>query len=387
MKKQFILATMALTLMACQADAQLLKSLIKGNKSQSSSGSSSSSSKPAEPSVEFTDDAKDDFGYSGVYSMPDGKKTKFVFVREENGNVVNKIYYSQKTNDPVHGGGTYGMLIEKYKEKFNMTVFKVLNINDVFYLIQVEPDVFILSGKIDEYKLSNNKNGIAVYAKNAEKLKDYDDETAAAIFDKYLADIRTKNAEAEAAKWMRNETYAKMVGKIGFIDQYNKVAYNRSDITEKPEVFANSIELGRQSLFYRAYYKTPGGILCPGCELNTTYEIDGIKVSRIELRKTASKWSRMIKQKFVDNSFFSAAPTIVSFYENIADYAFLYCLYQNKDKFKDGKSLKMKVTLTTNQEGVDKDVLAEGTVSLLYKDANKAGFDKMIKWVEDVINE
>jgi hypothetical protein len=47
----------------------------------------------------------------------------------------------------------------------------------------------------------------------------------------------------------------------------------------------------------------------------------------------------------------------------------------------------MKVTISTNQEGVDKDVLAEGTLTLVYKDANKAGVDKMIKWIEDLLNE
>jgi hypothetical protein len=43
------------------------------------------------------------------------------------------------------------------------------------------------------------------------------------------------------------------------------------------------------------------------------------------------------------------------------------------------------VTITTNQEGVDKDVLAEGTLSLVYKNANKDGFDKMIKWIDDLL--
>jgi hypothetical protein len=216
-------------------------------------------------------------------------------------------------------------------------------------------------------------------------LATYDKETGAAKMQQILNKNKAGEIDALRAKWMKNDTYTKMVGKIGFMDDYHKVAYNQNDITEKPEAFMTSVELGKQSIFYRAYFKTPSAALCAGCEVNTTYEIEGVKVSRIEQRKKSSKWSNYIKQKFVTDDFFTGAPSIVSFQENIADYAFLYCIYQNKDKFKEGKVVKMKVTITTNQEGVDKDVLAEGTLSLVYKNANKDGFDKMIKWIDDLL--
>lgn len=350
---------------------------------------------------EKADDFKDEFGYSGKYysldtlwyekdqftqkrDMDYSLSLKWKFVREENGNVVNKLdrWYGEQIMD----AGYRFYLDEKSLEKNNIVIFKQdYASNGNFFLVMLEKDVFGLA-KVDYYK-NVIIEYINSYAKDPSKLSVYDKETGAAK----LQQILNKNKEGEVnslrEKWIKNETYSKMVGKIGFIDQYSKVAYNRNDITEKPDVFISSVELGKQSIFYRAYYKTPGSVLCSGCELNTTYEIEGIKVSRVEQRKKSSKWSRNIKQKFVDDNFFTAAPTIVSFQENIADYAFLYCLYQNKEKFKEGKTFKMKVTISTNQEGVDKDVLAEGTITLIYKDANKAGIDKMIKWVDDLLNE
>ncbi len=344
------------------------------------------------------DDFKDEFGYSGKYFSLDtlwNKKDQFTqekdldfalalkwkFVREESGNVVNRLqrYYGEELIDSYQF-----TLDEKSLEKNNIVIFKQdYGSNGNFFLVMLEKDVFGLA-KVDYYK-NVIIEYINTYSKDQTKLATYDKETGAAKMQQILNKNKAGEIDALRAKWMKNDTYTKMVGKIGFMDDYHKVAYNQNDITEKPEAFMTSVELGKQSIFYRAYFKTPSAALCAGCEVNTTYEIEGVKVSRIEQRKKSSKWSNYIKQKFVTDDFFTGAPSIVSFQENIADYAFLYCIYQNKDKFKEGKVVKMKVTITTNQEGVDKDVLAEGTLSLVYKNANKDGFDKMIKWIDDLL--
>ena len=344
------------------------------------------------------DDFKDEFGYSGKYFSLDtlwNKKDQFTqekdldfalalkwkFVREESGNVVNRLqrYYGEELIDSYQF-----TLDEKSLEKNNIVIFKQdYGSNGNFFLVMLEKDVFGLA-KVDYYK-NVIIEYINTYSKDQTKLATYDKETGAAKMQQILNKNKAGEIDALRAKWMKNDTYTKMVGKIGFMDDYHKVAYNQNDITEKPEAFMTSVELGKQSIFYRAYFKTPSASLCAGCEVNTTYEIEGVKVSRIEQRKKSSKWSNYIKQKFVTDDFFTGAPSIVSFQENIADYAFLYCIYQNKDKFKEGKVVKMKVTITTNQEGVDKDVLAEGTLSLVYKNANKDGFDKMIKWIDDLL--
>ncbi len=344
------------------------------------------------------DDFKDEFGYSGKYFSLDtlwNKKDQFTqekdldfalalkwkFVREESGNVVNRLqrYYGEELIDSYQF-----TLDEKSLEKNNIVIFKQdYGSNGNFFLVMLEKDVFGLA-KVDYYK-NVIIEYINTYSKDQTKLATYDKETGAAKMQQILNKNKAGEIDALRAKWMKNDTYTKMVGKIGFMDDYHKVAYNQNDITEKPEAFMTSVELGKQSIFYRAYFKTPSAALCAGCEVNTTYEIEGVKVSRIEQRKKSSKWSNYIKQKFVTDDFFTGAPSIVSFQENIADYAFLYCIYQNKDKFKEGKVVKIKVTITTNQEGVDKDVLAEGTLSLVYKNANKDGFDKMIKWIDDLL--
>ena len=344
------------------------------------------------------DDFKDEFGYSGKYFSLDtlwNKKDQFTqekdldfalalkwkFVREESGNVVNRLqrYYGEELIDSYQF-----TLDEKSLEKNNIVIFKQdYGSNGNFFLVMLEKDVFGLA-KVDYYK-NVIIEYINTYSKDQTKLATYDKETGAAKMQQILNKNKAGEIDALRAKWMKNDTYTKMVGKIGFMDDYHKVAYNQNDITEKPEAFITSVELGKQSIFYRAYFKTPSAALCAGCEVNTTYEIEGVKVSRIEQRKKSSKWSNYIKQKFVTDDFFTGAPSIVSFQENIADYAFLYCIYQNKDKFKEGKVVKIKVTITTNQEGVDKDVLAEGTLSLVYKNANKDGFDKMIKWIDDLL--
>jgi hypothetical protein len=344
------------------------------------------------------DDFKDEFGYSGKYFSLDtlwNKKDQFTqekdldfalalkwkFVREESGNVVNRLqrYYGEELIDSYQF-----TLDEKSLEKNKIVIFKQdYGSNGNFFLVMLEKDVFGLA-KVDYYK-NVIIEYINTYSKDQTKLATYDKETGAAKMQQILNKNKAGEIDALRAKWMKNDTYTKMVGKIGFMDDYHKVAYNQNDITEKPEAFMTSVELGKQSIFYRAYFKTPSAALCAGCEVNTTYEIEGVKVSRIEQRKKSSKWSNYIKQKFVTDDFFTGAPSIVSFQENIADYAFLYCIYQNKDKFKEGKVVKIKVTITTNQEGVDKDVLAEGTLSLVYKNANKDGFDKMIKWIDDLL--
>lgn len=349
---------------------------------------------------------KDEYGYSGRYYSTDtawflnqyseitkddkGRKQYYAsqnwkFVREENGQVVNKLLrYNGDFITPFDRAYT-PILNEKLQEKMNLIVFSKNQYNSQYYLMMLEKDVFGLA-KIDYYK-NTVLEYLYTYAKDKTKLEVYDKETGAAKMQQLMNSAKAKEFELTYQKWMKNVTYAKMVGKIGFMDDYHKVAYNRNEITEKPEAFMSSVELGKQSIFYRAYYKTPGSALCPGCELNVTYDIDGVKVSRVSQRKKSSKWSSNIKQKFVDDEFFTGAPTIVSFQENIADYAFLYCLYQNKDKFKDGKALKLKMTITTCQDGVDKDVLAESTLTLVYKDANKDGIEKMFKWIESLLNE
>lgn len=357
--------------------------------------------------ADMPDNFKDEFGYSGAYYSLDtlwkvdinyfkpvtdanGKKQyttiqKWKFIREEGGRIVNQLQRYEGTEGCVYDRGYSYTLDESALEKTNIVKFSKNWYNSTIFLVMLEKDVYA-EAKVDANKgiVLEYKN---TYAKDSTKLAVYDKETGAAKMQQVLNQAKMKAYDKQREKWMKNATYTKMVGKIGFIDNFNKVGYNTGDISEKADVFMSSCEIGKSSIFYRAYYKTPGAALCSGCELNTTYEIDGIKVSRIEQRKKSAKWSNYIKQKFVTEDFFSAAPTLISYQENIRDYAFLYCIYQNKEKFTEGKAIKVKVTITTNQDGIDKDVLAEGTLTLVYKAANKDGFDQLIKNIDDLLAE
>lgn len=394
MKRTLFTSALALTISISNAQG-FLKKLQDASKPKETKKEAPKPTQIADIGQDFTDE----FGYSGKYfsldtlwnkedqfkqkrDMDYAMSQKWKFIREENGNIVNYLqrYYGENTIDSYRF-----ILDEKSMEKNNIIIFKQdYGSNGMFYLVMLEKDVFGLA-KVEKYK-NQVIDYINTYAKEQTKLSTYDKETGAAKMQQILNTNKAKEIDALREKWTKNETYTKMAGKIGFVDNYTKVSYNTSDIKEKTDVFMSACEIGLSDIFYRAYYKTPGDVLCAGCELNNTYEIDGVSVSRVTQRKKNSTWSRYIKQKFVDDRFFTSAPILISKRENIYDYAFLYCLYLNKDKFKDGKQIKVKVTMATNQEGVDKDILAEGTLTLIYKNANKEKFDALMKLVDDVLN-
>jgi Zn finger protein HypA/HybF involved in hydrogenase expression len=369
---------LAFIVVAMNVNAQLFGNLLGGGGGGGNKGTAKD---------KLTDPPQDAFGYSGIFYTNKGYRVKFVFTQMENGTTVNKMAIYHK-NDNTKLISDDLKLDEKSKEKFKLLRFNYSENS----LIQIAPDMFALVTFTSEsYRddASKIEQIVFVAAKDEAKAKEIDDVTAKTLVEGELFKLQKEKADEEFKKLMENETFAKMVGKIGFIKRYSDVCYNcgRGKITEKTDVFVNSIELGKDNLYYRAYFKANPKILCPGCEMNTIYEIDGVKTSRVELRRSSAKWSNNIKKREIEDGFHTAAPTLISLSENIVDYAFLYCIYQNKAKFKDGANVKMKVTITTNQDGVDKDVVAEGTITLVYKDANKEGFKQLMDWVDELLNE
>jgi hypothetical protein len=154
------------------------------------------------------------------------------------------------------------------------------------------------------------------------------------------------------------------------------------------ETFISSFDLSKK-VYYRAYYDMPPNSLCPvGCDKNVIFELDGIKVSTLELRKSSAAWSSKLGSKDrPDSDFFSMCPTLYDgstvFYSN---YAFMYLLYQNKAKFTGDRSFKLKVTITNNNAGIDKDVLASGQINFEYKSSHKDILNKIFELVEKVEN-
>lgn len=381
--KKLTLAALLIAAIAGNADAQKLNGLkdkVSGKKEESTSGTEKK--KTVKPYAKDFTDAKN---ISGTYycnpAMLVGKDQfgrdayqdlfKWEYIHEEGGNIVVKLnlYFN------AEGGKVTMNLKEKYLENYNTKVFT----NNEGEIWEIDTDVYALYDNAE-------KKVTHVFAKDQAKFEAYDVETAAAKYEAKRSEVLKKEMEKLAAKWMSNETYKEMVGKVGFISHYSKVSYNRNDIIqEKKDVFMTTHDLGKP-FYYRAYFKAPITALCGNdCQYNTTYEMEGIKTSRVELMKKSSKWSQNIKVREADDNFFSPAYTIMD--DKVWDYAFMYCIYQNKDKFADGKSFKLKVSIWTNRDGVDKDLMAEGTITLVYKNENKAKIDLAMQHMDNFLNE
>lgn len=404
--KKVVLGLIAIALVSSSADAQLSKLFKKKNKG----GSTAKKELPPKEMEPFAGDFTDDNGWSGVYYVKDtlwystsglisggGRiqpkgtkaknsdgqytyvtKVKFKYEKMKDGNVVNSI------KQLTHAGDTYGLdgeyfLAEKFKSKYDIVYFYKRNYDEVY--LQLEPGVFFwFEGDMSKFKV---ERVFGLYVKDQSKLEVWNEEIALAKVEQMAMEFNKKKVEVGRKKYAKMPTYVAMKGKVGFIDAYHKLTYNRIDeIKEKPETFMSSIELGKTSIFYKAFYETPGSALCPGCEWNVTYEMGGVKVGRVQQRRESATWSRMIKQKFVDDNFFSFVPSMINYQRNIADYAFLKVLYENKDKLKDGAKIPVKVTVSTCRDGVDQDVMATGTLTLVIKESNRAGIDKALEWYE-----
>jgi len=382
--KKTTLAALLVLAVAVNSDAQKLNSLKEKatGKKEASGGSSSEGKRIAKPfAKDFTDSKNISGAYTIAPAMLIGKDNlgrdsyqdlaKWEYVHEESGKIIVQLnmYFN------AEGLMVSMNLVEKYQENFNTRVFK----NKDGELWEIDTDVYVLYD-------NNDKRTTHVFAKDKSKLEAYDLETATAKYDAKRSEINKKESEKMAAKWMGNDTYKAMVGKVGFIKHYSNVSYNRFDIlTEKTAVFISTHEIGKP-LYYRGYFKAPITAVCGSdCEYNVTFEIDGLKTSRVELSKKSSKWSNNFKKRDADENFFSYAWTLQD--DKVWDYAYVYLLYQIKDKFSDGKSFKMKVTIWANRDGVDKEAMAEGTITLVYKKENKDKIDLMMQQFDNFMNE
>ncbi len=377
MKSKILVVASLVLSVAFNSNAQSLNSLKDKVVKKDDKGGKVKTIKP------YAKDFTDEKGVSGTMfcspAMLTGKDAygrdafqnifKWEYIHEEGGSIVVKlnIYYNE-------AGGLIEMKMnEKYNESYATKAFS----NNDGLIIEIDKDVYVLYDNADK-KVTN------VFAKDEAQFAVYDIETATAKYDQKMADIKTKESAAEAAKWMKNETYKLLVGKVNFVDNYNKLSYNRVDaITEKPAVYVTTYPMGLP-LYNRAYFKTPITASCGSdCEFNTVYEMETIKCSRVELAKLSSKWSQNFKKREANDYFFTSAYTMQD--DRTWDYAYVYCLYQNKDKFVDGKSYKMKVTYYANRDGVDKEMMAEGTITLVYKKENKEKLDLMFQQMEDFL--
>lgn len=353
----------------------------------------------------YTKDFTDDLGFSGTYFALDtiwlneyggywfkdgyaGQKVddkgnpyfvttlKLGYQREMDDNVVNLMgaYYSEFSSAPEKTGPR---LDEKMQKLGTVLFSSYPSANQRYTWAMIDKDVvaFIFSG--DNFEKAQVLN---VFAKDKAMLETYDKETSLAKFQQVLRKVEEQKYAKIKEDLMKNDTYAKMKGKVGFVTHYNQTGASYGKISESMDAFISSVEIGKP-FYWRAYYDVVPSSKCgDGCNRNMIFEIEGQKVSYMELRKKSSTWSSALSKMNVDNDFFSMCPTMIEGY--VSNWALVYCIYQNKDKLSEGKSLKCKVTITNHRDGVDQDILAEGVINLVYKSANQSQITTLFEKVE-----
>ena len=365
------------------ANAQFGKKL-KDKIAKAAEGGGSSSAKDAGGA--YGEDFTDETGVSGTYTALDGvefengmgakrkqKTLKVKFTGRDGSKFVNKLemFYTKE-------GKKYDFIInDKETKKLGATTYRITEFHSV-WLIELEKDVLM-----SVYNKSTHREGIEgsekvtdVFAKDPAKLEVYDMETAQAKFEQMMNKGKAKEDEKKREQLMEYAAYKENVGKVVFVDMYNRFNYQYTDKpTEDPKNFIKTRDMG-DDIFLGAYFKEKIGTSCGSdCQLNVVYEMNGKTGDRVALRNSSAKWNKMISEKKITDKFcYNNGQQLISSRENIIDYAFMYTLYQNKAEFKEGQTYKMTVKMYSNRDGNNEAEIAEGTISFVYKAA------KMEKW-------
>ncbi|KOY87002.1 hypothetical protein AD998_13395 [bacterium 336/3] len=367
----------------------------EAKKKQEEARQKAEEAKIAELTKPYAQDFTDETGISGTYYALKGiqfnktvfqKTLKLQFLAKENGKVVNKlnVYYNKD------GGFNTPYLDEKMKEK-NITMFKCSDCNQLFYYSSYVNSEFYQpeAGVVIVYE-DNAKKVVDVWAKDKAKLEVYDLETAQAKYDQFKKQADSEKFEQKKKSLMSNyPTYKENIGKVVFVDNFGVFNYQYTDQPkEDSKSFVKSQSMGK-SIYWGAYLPMPMTVTCGNtCLRNMEYEMEGIKTSREELRNKSRKWSDMIKEKPAEDRFcLNNGFQLISHRENIWDYAYIYVLYQNREKFQLGKSYKLTARLYSHKDGANVEKVAEGSIMLVYdQDAKKELSDIFTKF-EQFLNE
>lgn len=370
MKKINVLTVMcALLVLTGTVEAQSLKERMKKKLESSMSMSG-----------KYTEyDFSDETGISGTYFTNDQiidrqNTVGFKFTKEENGEIVNRLWvdlggkgYGNRTNSITFA------LKEKYKRDYGFNYFYIVK-KDVPNLAN-NSDLFAFTEIADNvYAFSQEEKVLCVAAKDSALFAEYDTETAQVLFDMKMAQANKEAMDKETDKWMKNELFAKYVGKMIFgVKDYHLV--KRGTLNKPPQVngkdFKTVLDMA-EDMHYSAYLKYPIAQQYPGVEINIEFEMNGIKTSRTELKSQSAKWSKSIKRlESKDFNYRQLGPRQLRAWSDgynayVQDYAFMYLLYQNKDKFEIGKKYPLIVRIYTSRDGENMELIVEGTVDLLY---------------------
>lgn len=402
MKKQVLLTSMLSIFMLFgtpeKSNAQFKKFLKKVTKKVTKKGGTSSSKKSnsGESDGTFSDfnNVKDDYNVSGeYYGLKDKKAHGFKFVREADGEVINKLYYwGKKQENP--------QLKLNFKESFfrkkQVKLFFVWNsphAKSYAELLEVAPGVLaqlqqtersVGSSYSESVPLEVKRTVVDVFAKNKADLDTWDIETAQAKSDMVLTSLNSDKVEKDKKKLLRFDAYKNYKGKIAFAKSPSYLrSRNDKQPVEKVANFITKRELGA-TVGFKPYFEKPLAISHPGAWFNITYEMAGKKTGREELRKTSTKFSKNIKRldKWLNDFYFYYPKVTVNTSNNVADYAFLELLRITQGNLKMGQTYDLKVTIWAFKDGQNIDPVATSTIQLEYTaNSEKLLLDPVKGWI------
>lgn len=362
MKKVFFAMAIAGTIMATQATAQGLLGKIKA-KTESGGGD------------EATTTVTDEWGLSGSYTFStpwemSGKKQKSAvieFVREENGVIVNRLTLT------IGKGGDKNKfaLDEKLMNKTQIKLFKggIYTPNYMeFEIMQLDNGILFLN--------CTGQKGYVVLAKNADDLKNWDEETGLAKFDANKKKVSaTANAGLRKKLEDKYPAYKENVGKIVFAARTNTFEHNQgSDIAGEDKSNFITEWLTGNGLAMRGYFEKLFSEVCGACDekINYVFEMGKHKIDWMMLRSSASAFSKM----FVPSTGGSQLMTNGVWLWDGIDYnrALVMAIHKNisDGSLKDGAKMNLKVTAYTYSDKTNGTKLAEGNLSIKYDATNSA---------------
>lgn len=375
MKKTIILTLFAFLLFSGQADAQLSK--LKGKLAAKA------------PKVENVEG-----DVTGTYTAYEGITVQSGFgtrVAKELTLELNPDSYDVRLT--VNKDNT--MLLKENRttsKKLKLRAWRSDHASNKTWLVELEPEVMIQIEDIysGEYELKGRGEQVAdVYVKDTTNFQVWDIETAQAKYDALFSGIKKAEAEKTKANLLEDyDVYKKYKGKAVFASNYGSFNYQYVDKpSDNEEDFIATAKIG-DPIFLAAYFEYPVEVECGSdCELDIVYEMGGIEVSRVELRKDRN-WQKDIKQlqggRNTNMFCYNHGHSLWNPRANVMDYAFWYCLHQNRSKFTVGGEYPMKVTFYASRDGNRGAKLAEGTITFEYDAESKKKALNAFEWVRDL---
>ena len=290
------------------------------------------------------------------------------FIGEEDGQIANKLEVKWK------GGSMYFNLDEKLYNKKKTVMFKA---GDNTF-IQLEAGVLAIANG-DGTKIGD------VLAKDKNKLKEFDMDTAKALLDELMGDLKADANDAALQKMMTSTTFKNNLDKVVFVDNKNVLynAYGKVEYDEKKHIKTQIIG---KTIWYNYYSKTNvAAKYGKSAEINIEYEMKGVKKDRKSCAKLGRNWASSIpKVELQDRYMFLQGRSFCDPAEKYFDYAFLSLMSEMNGKLLFGDTYNLKVTIYVYKDGANIAKIAEGTIGMKYEPESQKSMDLWKDWIEQM---